>query len=147
MLASGCLAAGCGRQAPAATPASPAGAAGQAVAPASPSTGQHGRGRSGRAPAAGAARLPLDWPSNIPIPAGRLQSSAGSAGQWTALILAIGSARDVLRSAATFYLAEGFTAVNDSMLRRPPFAITIGVENRDHSPTETYLVVAVTRTR
>jgi hypothetical protein len=78
------------------------------------------------------------------VPAGRIQGSTGAVRQWTVLILASGSAGQVKRSAVDFYLAAGFRAETDSILRRGSRRITLVVENRDHSPTETYLVIGAT---
>jgi hypothetical protein len=114
-----------------------------ASAAAADGTGQN-RGGSGRTPALTARRLPADWPSDLPVPPGQLQGSTGAAGQWTALILVSGSAVQVKKSAVDFYLAAGFRAETDSILRRGPHRITLVVENRDHSPTNTYLAIGVT---
>jgi hypothetical protein len=70
--------------------------------------------------------------------------STGSAGRWTVLILAAGSAAEVRRSTVAFYSATGFTAVTDSVLNKGNRQITVVVENRDHSNTQTNLVVGVT---
>lgn len=102
------------------------------------------RGGSSGAPASTVGRLPADWPSDLPVPAGRIQGSTGAVRQWTVLILASGSAGQVKRSAVDFYLAAGFRAETDSILRRGSRRITLVVENRDHSPTETYLVIGAT---
>lgn len=45
------------------------------------------------------------------------------------------------QSAVAFYLAAGFTAVTDSVLNRGNRQITLVAENRDHSATETTLVI------
>ncbi|MEO8518682.1 MAG: hypothetical protein ABI438_05835 [Dermatophilaceae bacterium] len=60
------------------------------------------------------------------------------------LIVAPGSAASVLQSTVAFYKGEGFAAVSDSVLNRGNVRITLVVENRDHSATQTNLVIAVT---
>lgn len=108
------------------------------------SDGRHG-GRGGSStgsPAAGV--LPADWPPDLPVPQGSIMGSTGSAGRWTVLILAAGSAADVRRSAAALYSSAGFTSVSDSVLNKGNRHITLGVENRDHSATQTNLVIGVT---
>jgi hypothetical protein len=114
--------------------------------PTTPTRGSHGRGRSGHGSSAAAAVLPADWPPDIPIPQGTISGSTGSAGRWTVLILATGSAPDVLRATAAFYQAAGFTAITASILNKGNRQITIVAENRDHSPTETNLVIGLTTT-
>ena len=88
--------------------------------------------------------LPPDWPSDLPIPAGDLVGSTGLAGRWSVLIVAPGSAASVLQSTVAFYAGEGFAAVSDSVLNKGNVQITLVVENRDHSATQTNLVIAVT---
>jgi hypothetical protein len=70
--------------------------------------------------------------------------STGSAGRWTVLIVAAGSAAEVRRSTLAFYSAAGFTPVSDSVLNKGNRHITLVVENRDHSATQTNLVIGVT---
>jgi hypothetical protein len=43
-----------------------------------------------------------------------------------------------------FYSAAGFTAVSDSVLNKGNRQITLVTENRDHSATQTNLVIGVT---
>ena len=102
--------------------------------------GRGGRGHGSAAPAAG---LPADWPPEVPVPPGNISGSTGSAGRWTVLIVAAGSAAEVHRSTLAFYLAAGFTAVSDSVLNKGNRQITLVAENRDHSNTETNLVISV----
>jgi hypothetical protein len=87
--------------------------------------------------------LPADWPADLPVPAGNLSGSTGSAGRWSVLILEAGSAAEVLNSAAAFYSAAGFTPVSDSVLNRGNRQITLVVENLDHSATQTSLMIGV----
>jgi len=88
--------------------------------------------------------LPADWPTDLPIPAGDIIGSTGSAGRWSVQILAAGSAPQVHQSTVAFYAAAGFAAVTDSVLNRGNRQITLVVENRDHSATQTNLVIGVT---
>ena len=60
------------------------------------------------------------------------------------LILASGSAAEVHRSAYAFYSAAGFTPVSDSVLNKGNRQITLVVENRDHTATQTNLMIGVT---
>ena len=100
--------------------------------------------RGGGPSAAAPARLPADFPSDISLPAGSLQGATGSAGQWSVLILAPGSAAAVERSTEKFYVAAGFRRVRFGVLARGTEQITIAAENRDHSATETNLALGVT---
>jgi hypothetical protein len=90
------------------------------------------------------ARLPADFPADIALPPGSLEGATGGAGRWSVLILAGGSAADVLRSTESFYLAAGFSRDGYAVLRRGSERITIVAENRDHSATETNLTLGVT---
>ena len=112
--------------------------------PVAPKDSHGGRGGSANASSAAASRLPADWPADLPIPAGTIMGSTGSAGRWTMLILTAGSAAEVLRSTVALYTATGFTAVTDSVLNKGNRQITLMVENQDHSATQTNLVIGVT---
>jgi hypothetical protein len=105
------------------------------------------RGGGGGGAAAAAPRLPADFPADIPLPAGSLQGSTGSAGQWTVQLLVGGSAATVQRSAESFYLAAGFTRDGNAIVRRGSERITILAAARDHSPTETNLTLGVTSSK
>jgi hypothetical protein len=87
--------------------------------------------------------LPADWPSDLPLPQGTFIGANGSNGQWAAQILMAASAAEVRRPTADFYTAVGFTAVTDPVLNRGDRQITLLVENRDHSATQTTLVIQV----
>jgi hypothetical protein len=104
------------------------------------------RGGAGHRSSAPGAGLPADWPPEIPVPQGTISGSAGSAGRWTVLLVASGSAAEVRRSTLAFYTAAGFTAVSDSVLNSGNRQISLVVENRDHSATETNLVIGVSTT-
>jgi hypothetical protein len=78
---------------------------------------------------------------------GDVRGSTGSAGQWTVLIVAAGSAAQVRESALRIYAAAGFTAVSDSVLNKGNRQITLVVENRDHSAAMTTLMISVTTIR
>jgi hypothetical protein len=99
-------------------------------------------GQRGR-PAAGATSpsLPADWPPDLPAPNGTLTGATGSNGQWTAQYLMLGSAADVRQSTVDLYRAAGFTAVSDSVLTKGNCQLTLAVENRDHSASETTLLI------
>jgi len=106
--------------------------------------GQRGRGGSFNGSQEATGGLPADWPSDLPIPAGEIIGSTGSAGRWSVLIVAAGPVATVRQSAVALYTAAGFAAVSDSVLNKGNRQITIVVENRDHSATETNLVIGVT---
>jgi hypothetical protein len=125
------------------TPAAPARQT-PIAAPAAPRRDDRGRHGSGATSPPAAGSLPPDWPADLPIPPGRISGSTGSAGRWTVLILAAGSAAHVRQSTLDLYDAAGFTPVSDSVLNRGNRQITLAVENRDHSNTVTNLVIAVT---
>jgi hypothetical protein len=59
-------------------------------------------------------------------------------------MLAPGSAAEVRRFAVAFYSAAGFISVSDSVLNKGNRQITLVVENRDHSATQTNLMIGVT---
>jgi hypothetical protein len=92
---------------------------------------------------AAAATLPPDFPADVPLPPGQLQSATGGAGQWSVLLLVSGSAPDAHASTVAFYRAHGFVAETDSILHNASHRVTIVVENRDHSPTETFVAIGV----
>ena len=152
--AAAALAAGCATT-PAPVVASsplPATAAGRqpATTPAGGSTGDSHGGRGGHGgsssgPAARAA-LPADFPADVPIPPGALQGSSGSAGRWGVLLLADGPADKVLKTTLDFYVAAGFTADGSASVHRGSYRIVVVAENRDHSNTQTNLVLGVSRT-
>ena len=108
-------------------------------------SGRHG-GRAGSANGSSAAlgALAADWPTDLPIPAGDIIGSTGSAGRWSVQIVVAGSAAQVHQSTVAFYIGVGFAAVTDSVLNRGNRQITLVVENRDHSATSTNLVIGVT---
>jgi hypothetical protein len=98
----------------------------------------------GRPPA---ATLPPDWPADVPVPPGQLQGSTGSSGQWSLLLLVDGSAAEAQKSTTAFFVAHGFRRVSDSIVQKGRRRITVVVENRDHSPNQTFILVAVTTTK
>jgi len=116
-------------------------APGPATAPVS---GRGGRGGSVNGPQTAAGGLPADWPPDLPLPPGSISGSTGSAGRWSVLILAPGSAAEVRRSTVALYSAAGFTSVSDSVLNKGNRQVTVVVENRDHSATQTNLMIGVT---
>jgi hypothetical protein len=123
-----------------ATPSTPALRAPSAV----PKASHGGRGSSGNGSSAPGGGLPADWPPDLPVPQGNISGAAGSAGRWTVLIVAAGSAAEVRRSTVALYSSADFTAVSDSVLNKGNRQITLAVENRDHSATQTNLVIGVT---
>jgi hypothetical protein len=143
---------GCAATRPAAPSAASAIATGPTIpppattTPPTPTVAPTDGGRGGDRSTTGPAGPPADWPQDLPLPAGTITGSTGSKGQWTVLILAAGSATDVRQSAAAVYTAAGFTAVTDSVLNRGNRQITLVVENRDHSATQTNLVIQVSTT-
>jgi hypothetical protein len=92
---------------------------------------------------AAAATLPADFPADVPLPPGQLQSATGGNGQWSVLLLVSGSAADAHASTVAFYRAHGFVAETDSILHDAGHRVTIVVENRDHSPTATFVAIGV----
>jgi len=108
-------------------------------------SGRHGgRGGSANGTPAAANALPADWPLDVPVPAGEIMGSTGSAGRWSVLIVAAGSAAQVRQSTKAFYTSAGFTAVSDSVLNKGQRQVTLVVENRDHNGTVTNLMIGVT---
>jgi hypothetical protein len=153
LLAAVTITAGCGSPVDTAAPyASPIPAPSAATVTGSQSTptpavlpnSHGGRGGSGSGSSVPPVGLPADWPADLPVPSGEIMGSTGSAGRWSVLILASGSAAEVRSSTVAFYAATGFTAVTDSVLNKGNRQITVVVENRDHSNTQTNLMVGVT---
>ncbi|MCW2598866.1 MAG: hypothetical protein JWM02_695 [Frankiales bacterium] len=145
------LAAGCGAAPPSAAPhattpvlttSTPTSQA--PPSPTVPRRSHEGQGGSGNGASSAAGRLPSDWPPDLPLPPGDVTGYTGSGGRWTVLIRTAGSAADVRQSAVALYTAAGFTAVSNSVLNRGNRQITLVVENRDHSASQTNLVIGVT---
>jgi hypothetical protein len=90
-----------------------------------------------------AATLPPDFPADVPLPPGQLQSATGSGGQWSVLLLVDGSAATAHASAVAFYRAYGFVAETDSILHDATHQVTIVAENRDHSAARTFVAIGV----
>ena len=102
-----------------------------------------GSGGGGPTPAPAAPGLPPGWPAGVPVPSGTIQGSTGSAGHWTVQLLMRGSAPAVKKSAVDFYVARGYRQVADAVLDQGSRRVTLVVENRDHSASETFLVIAL----
>jgi CHRD domain len=92
---------------------------------------------------AAAAALPPDFPGDVPLPPGQVQSATGGGGQWSVLLLVDGSAADAHAAAFAFYRAHGFVADTDSILHDASHQVTIVVENRDHSAARTFVAIGV----
>jgi CHRD domain len=90
------------------------------------------------------AGLPPDWPADVPLPAGQIQGSTGGNGSWTVELLVNTGAAQAHKAAVDFYVGRGFKAETDSIVSNGTRRITIVVENRDHSPSQTFLLIAVT---
>jgi hypothetical protein len=97
----------------------------------------------GGAPAPAAAGLPPDWPADVPVPAGQIQGSTGANGSWTVELLVNAGAAQAHKAAVDFYVAHGFKAQTDSIVSNGRRRITIVVENRDHSPSHTFVAIGV----
>ena len=123
-------------------PSAPTGSV--ASSPPTDSRGRGGRGGGNGSSTTATGGLPADWPADLPVPSGQIIGATGSNGHWSVLVLAAGSAAEVHRSAVAFYTAAGFTPATDSVLNKGNRQITLVVENRDHSNTETNLAIAVT---
>jgi hypothetical protein len=144
-LAVAAVGAGCAAQPPPAAPAAPPPAAAAPPAAADGHGGARGGSSSGRNRSSAALpALPADWPAAVSLPPGwTVQGSTGGGGRWSVLMIAPGSARDVLTSTMGFYTAAGYTAESDSVAYRAPYRLTVAVENRGHSNTETNVTMAV----
>ena len=115
----------------------------QPSAPA-PDGNHRGGGGSGPGGTEAGATLPADWPADVPAPPGVIQGSThANATSWTVLTLAPGSAQAVMRQTVDSYRSAGFAAETDAILHNASHRVTINVENRDHSATETFVIVAV----
>ncbi|GAA1658519.1 hypothetical protein GCM10009744_59760 [Kribbella alba] len=114
-----------------------------------PNGGRHGGRHGGGGPSDAAGRpqpagLPTAWPADVSLPAGPIQYSTGGPGGWSVELLMNGTADEVTRSTADFYTAAGFTRESPTTFRRPPYKLVLATASRDHSATDTYLVVTVT---
>ena len=107
------------------------------------SGGSRGGGAAGGA--APAPALPADFPTEVPLPPGTLQSSTGAAGRWGLLLLAHGPADQVLTTSMAFYRAAGFTTDGLATVHRGHYQVVLVAENRDHSNTETNLAAGITK--
>jgi hypothetical protein len=141
------LCAGCGSPSPPAVAPTPVTSAPVATSGGvgTPDGGRHGGG--GKSDGGGRSQpvgLPTGWPADISLPPGPVQYSTGGPGGWSVELLMNGTATEVTRSAADFYIAAGFTRESSSVLRRAPYRLVLATASRDHSPTNTYLVVTVT---
>ena len=108
---------------------------------------RHGVGRRPRPGGTRGCGPPTHWPANLPVPPGQIQGSTGANGSWTVELLVNGGAAEAHKAAVDFYVAHGFKAETDSIVSNGTRRITIVVENRDHSPNQTFLLVAVTTIR
>ena len=139
------LAGGCStsaQQSPAG-PSNPPTSATTAPPPAVPGGSHGGRSPAGGSPTAAGVR-PADWPPQVPVPRGAVTGFTGSLGRWSVALVSSGPAEEVRRATVALYEAAGFTPVTDSVLNMGHLQIAVVAENRDHSATETNLVVGVT---
>jgi CHRD domain len=90
-----------------------------------------------------AATLPPDFPADVPLAPGQLQSATGGAEHWSVLLLVDGPAGPAHASTVAFYRAHGFVADTDSVLHDATHQVTIAVEARDHSPGRTFVAIGV----
>jgi hypothetical protein len=95
------------------------------------------------ASAAFAATLPPDFPADVPLAPGQVQSATGGAGHWSVLLLVDGSADQAHAATVAFYRAHGFVADTDSILHDAAHQLTVAVEARDHSPRRTFVAIAI----
>src|SRR3954468_15752470 len=91
--------------------------------------------------AAYAATLPPDFPADVPLAPGQLQSATGGAGHWSVLLLVDGPADQAHASTVAFYRAHGFVADTDSILHDATHQVTVAVEARDHSTRRTVVAI------
>jgi hypothetical protein len=87
---------------------------------------------------------PVGWPADVPVAPGRIQGSTASAGQWSLLLLVDRSAAAAHKSTVAFYVAHGFRRLSGSVVQKGTRRVTVVVENRDHSPSKTFVLIAVT---
>lgn len=117
-----------------------------AAAPAHRHGGPDGTG-AGSVPAASAGRhLPAGWPKDVPVPPGRIVGSSIGTRHWSIQLLVSGPAREALRSTMAFYRARGFKG-SGAVVHKSNRRVTVVTENRDHSPTKTFVVIGVTPLR
>src|SRR3954453_7721546 len=88
--------------------------------------------------AAYAATLPPDFPADVPLAPGQLQSASGGAGHWSAVVLVDGAADQAHASTVAFYRTHGFVADTDSVLHDATHQVTVVVKARDHSVRRTF---------
>jgi hypothetical protein len=101
-----------------------------------------GPGGGGAAPAPATGRLPAGWPKDVPVPPGRIQGTNIGPGHAVVQLLMSGSAPQALRSSVAFYRARGWKGTGPG-LHKGSHKLVVATENRDHSATETFVVIAV----
>jgi hypothetical protein len=90
-----------------------------------------------------AATLPPDFPADVPLPPGQVQTASGGGGHWSVLLLVDGPADQAHASTVAFHRAHGFFAESDSILHDATHRVTVAVEARDHSTRRTFVAIAV----
>ena len=116
----------------------------QATQPPTTAPGSDRGHRGGSGPGGGGGArtvptLPAGWPTDVPAPPGVIQGSTHG----TVLALAPGSAQTVMLQTVERYRSAGFVAETDAILHNALHRVTINVENRDHSASQTFVLVAV----
>ena len=63
--------------------------------------------------------------------------------RWSVMLLVDGGAAEALASAVSFYAASGFTPGGTAQLHRNGYQVVMVATNKDHSPNQTDLTIAV----
>jgi hypothetical protein len=80
----------------------------------------------------------------VPLPTGALKGSTGAAGQWSVLLVVDDGAESARAATVSLYLAHGYVAESDSVVRNQRYRVTVVAENRDHSQLQSNLAIGVT---
>jgi hypothetical protein len=91
-----------------------------------------------------APRLPADFPAAVRLYPGVLQGSTGRSPRWAVLIFVRAGAAHVQKSAIAFYVARGYHADSGAVVHNARFRLTMIAATRDHSATQTNLMIGVT---
>jgi hypothetical protein len=109
------------------------------MAPAASAKGGGGGGGGTTPP----VTIQADWPAAVPVPTGVVQGTNGVAPSETVALVVNSSYQEVVRSVTALYTSHGFTQVPDGTLvfSTSAYRVTVGGAARDHSVTQTDVVI------
>ncbi len=95
-----------------------------------------------------APTLPVDFPSDVPLPAGTLYGSTGSSPAWSVGLTIDGNYPDVMQAVQRFYIANGYAVIDEPWMyhfQNAAYTIQAVGAARDHSTTKTNVTIAIQR--